>query len=1351
MSDPTAAGSPLDQIIADYLQAAEAGRVPSRQALLDAHPAFADELRAFFADYDRLDNRADALKLAAAPRPPAQRPKVRYLGDYELLEEIAEGGMGLVYKARQETLGRIVALKLVRAGRLARPVDVARFRIEAEAAAGLDHPNIVPLYEVGEHEGQHYLAMKFIDGPSLAKLPRGSVRAEVERLEAVARAVDFAHRQGILHRDIKPSNILTDSAGTPYVTDFGLAKRIDAELSLTESGQMLGTAGYIAPEQALGKKGLTVTADVFSLGAVLFERLTSTPAFPGGTILERLRSLHESITPRPTLLMLTLPRDLETVVLKCLEREPGKRYATAGALADDLARWLRGEPIVARRVTAMERFWLWCRRNPAVAGLTGATAVLLVAVTAVSVYSAAELSRRAVEAVKARDDAARAQQRAEGYLHQLATSFLRPIGYNPEKTDPAERSTLFELAELPEDRLKLLFVEVALADPDAALRVARRGEQVLQAVVGASDRRRQAVLALFTARQTDASADPRVKLAACRLAAELGANDLPAAREAFLGAIAKGAADDDAEAVAWAAAIADRLDGPTAARAWDALAGVLGKTTNQSVFQAAADALVAVAPRLDRAAAARAWDGLVGTSGKRISLVLSDGLGGLDSRSAVFGGLAAQMDLPAAARAWDGLIGRLGTSTDADELSTVFIGLSALGPRLDESAAVRAWEGLLGSFAKNKDPASAQAAGAGLAAVAGQLTAPAAARAWDGAAGQLVGPRDANVLGALGQGFQGLIPRLDGKAAARAADDLIGLAARTTDTVAVAVAARGLAAVAPALDGPAAARVSDALADLLLKAQDAQSAQTAGQAIAAVAPRLDPGAAARAWDGLLGTPATANDVAAIWGINAAMTALAARLDGPTAVHAVDTAIAVLRQPAGAPNQMSAALRLAALAPRLDPPAAARAGEVVVDVLTKTTDANLANAAVQALIALGPNLDPPTAGRGWDCWVKVLTQSEIQTGTVEGTMLGSAVQGLPALAPRLDARAVAPAADGLIRLLRPGENQPGRQALCQGLAALAARLDGPAAGRIFDHLAEVMAKTEDPDALSAVAVALAALGARLDGPAAGRAGGRLVGLIGKTTDNNQVQAAAKGLEALAERLNGPAAGRAFDALVIVIERGTDVTTSDAALAAALALADRADAADRRAARLRAARAAVVGLALVRDADRLTDSWDKYSFVLDQFGPVVERSFAVGHLSPATVVLADTTGGGILDSTPATTSYTVSPAVAAAATDLATIADCLRHPACVGDTRQMVLHRLEELAFPPSPAEASQQVAMTMVSGAVEPAAAGVVAAAAAAVQAKFERGPKFRATWDAVAWLKKHHPEIDLDKPYTPRK
>lgn len=718
MSDPTIPGSPLDQIIADYLQAAEAGKVPSRQALLDAHPEYAADLRAFFADYDRLDNRADALRLTVAVRPPAERPKVRYFGDYELLEEIAEGGMGLVYKARQETLGRVVALKLVRAGRLARPIDLARFRIEAEAAAGLDHPNIVPLYEVGEHEGQQYLAMKFIDGPSLAKLPRGSIKAEVERLEAVARAVDFAHRQGILHRDIKPSNILTDSAGTAYVTDFGLAKRIDAELSLTESGQLLGTAGYIAPEQALGKKGLTVTADVFSLGAVLFERLTSTPAFPGGTILERLRSLHESITPRPTVLMPTMPRDLETVVLKCLEREPAKRYTTAAAVADDLSRWLRGEPIVARRVTTAERFWLWCRRNPAVAGWVATTCVLLLTGTVVSSYFAVQATRRADEAVQAQDEAVKAQRRAE--WNQLA-GILRPIGYTKTSYDPIEQYALYELAELPEDRLKLLFLDVALADSDSALRVARRSQLVAQSVVGASNLRREMALKTLSSRLADASADPRTRLAACWLALELGSTDVSAVRDSlrwvidtdsFVELVSVTSLSDEqirrlhpiclaaltamphTAFIDWLVEITVRLDRPVVAQTVDQLIQILEKVQDGQAQVAAVRGLETLAPRLDSSAAFRTWSRLA--AGDRMPHLRNTSIEeGLEA-------LAGRLDGPAAVRVSHALVGVSGKPLAVGWESTARR-LMAMAPNLDSVTAARAWDRLLEGLGETKN------------------------------------------------------------------------------------------------------------------------------------------------------------------------------------------------------------------------------------------------------------------------------------------------------------------------------------------------------------------------------------------------------------------------------------------------------------------------------------------------------------------------------------------------------------------------------------------------------------------------------------------------------------------------
>lgn len=229
-NDPTSAHlDALDAVIAKYVQEVEAGQVPDREALMARHPDLADGLRDFFVDFDRLDCKAAELRLAQGSNradsgaPSGELPTVRYFGDYELLEVIARGGMGVVYKARQTSLKRIVALKMIQHGQLATPRARARFRAEAEAAANLDHPHIVPIYEIGEHDGQPYFAMRFIEGPSLAQHPRGELRTEVQLIAQVARAVHFAHQRGILHRDVKPSNILL--AGLePFVTDFGLAK-----------------------------------------------------------------------------------------------------------------------------------------------------------------------------------------------------------------------------------------------------------------------------------------------------------------------------------------------------------------------------------------------------------------------------------------------------------------------------------------------------------------------------------------------------------------------------------------------------------------------------------------------------------------------------------------------------------------------------------------------------------------------------------------------------------------------------------------------------------------------------------------------------------------------------------------------------------------------------------------------------------------------------------------------------------------------------------------------------------------------------------------------------------------------
>jgi predicted Ser/Thr protein kinase len=410
----------LDAIIADYVQQVEAGQVPDREALLAKYPNLADQLRAFFADFDRLDRQVGELRMSVDPNrttdlpaPTGELPRVRYIGDYELLEAIAHGGMGIVYKARQMSLNRLVALKMILKGELATPTDVARFRAEAEAAAHLDHPHIVPIYEVGEHEGQQYYAMRYIEGTSLTRHPRADARKEAGLLATVARAVYHAHQRGILHRDIKPSNILVDSAGEPYVADFGLAKRVDDERSLTESGALIGTPRYMAPEQAAGQKDLTVAADVYSLGVVLYERLTGQTPFNGATMLEIVRQVREAEAPRPSSILPGLNRDVETICLKCLEKDPAKRYSSAEALADDLERWLRGEPILALPVGRVEKLTRWARRNPVVATLTAAVALLLVTVTAVAVSFAVFYRQANSDLSDALDAAERNKREAE--------------------------------------------------------------------------------------------------------------------------------------------------------------------------------------------------------------------------------------------------------------------------------------------------------------------------------------------------------------------------------------------------------------------------------------------------------------------------------------------------------------------------------------------------------------------------------------------------------------------------------------------------------------------------------------------------------------------------------------------------------------------------------------------------------------------------------------------------------------------------------------------------------------------------------------------------------------------------
>lgn len=330
-----------------------------------------------------------AIGIENVPLEPGTPSPLGRLGDYELLEVIAHGGMGMVYRARQVSLNRIVAVKMILSQEHASHQFLQRFRTEAAAAAKLQHSNIVAIHEVGEHEGRHFFSMEYVEGPNLQTLaqqkPLPPKRAAAY-VQTIAEAIHYAHQQGILHRDLKPSNVLIGASDQPKITDFGLAKVLTSDTELTMSGQVLGTPHYLPPEQAVGKRGkVGPWSDVYGLGAILYYMLTGRPPFQAQELSDVLEQVLHREPVSPRLLNPSVPRDLETICLKCLEKEISRRYASAKALAEDLGRYLRSETIVARPVSPPEKAWRWCWRKPALAGALAACALaVLLGITGIS-------------------------------------------------------------------------------------------------------------------------------------------------------------------------------------------------------------------------------------------------------------------------------------------------------------------------------------------------------------------------------------------------------------------------------------------------------------------------------------------------------------------------------------------------------------------------------------------------------------------------------------------------------------------------------------------------------------------------------------------------------------------------------------------------------------------------------------------------------------------------------------------------------------------------------------------------------------------------------------------------------
>ena len=518
---------PLAGLRGDAASSGEAGHPDPRRI---PGETFAGTTRAPDPGSSAASNLTVAAGTADAP-PERTNRGVPAIEGYEVLGELGRGGMGVVYRARHIRLNRPCVLKMILAGVHADADSVARFLAEAEAVARLQHPHIVQIHHVGEADGLPFFELEYVEGGSLDRRLDGTpwpARRAAELVEALARGVAEAHRQGIIHRDLKPANILLAAEGTPKITDFGLAKALDKDHGLTRTDSIMGSPGYMAPEQAAGRaRRVGPLADVYALGAILYELLTGRPPFRGTTVLETLEQVRTTEPVPPSRLVPRLPRDLETIVVKCLQKEPGKRYDSAPALADDLRRFLRGESILARPVGPIERGWRWCRRNPVVAGLAAALTAILVLATAASLVAYGRMSRLArgehaarlatVREMQAAEDARvqeadqrrraeanfhRARAAVDGYLTAVSESQLLKVpGLQPLRGELLESALRFYqdfLKERADD--PMLRAELAATQ-------ARIGR--IQAELGAVDEARRALKSAITTYQAEIARNPQ--------------------------------------------------------------------------------------------------------------------------------------------------------------------------------------------------------------------------------------------------------------------------------------------------------------------------------------------------------------------------------------------------------------------------------------------------------------------------------------------------------------------------------------------------------------------------------------------------------------------------------------------------------------------------------------------------------------------------------------------------------------------------------------------------------------------------------------------------------------------------